>query len=323
MKATLPIFILLVGFSNSFSQPVLTEANTQPAAGDMFDVKFTDYVSPGNPGINQTWDLSGLSINFSKNMLVVASSTTPDPSSFPGSNIAINELNGTYVYFIASSTGLELKGRDFGGGSKYILTDPEKLLQYPFNYGDSLTDTYSGTLTGGGSQTGTTSVTYDGCGTLFLPNGTYSNVARLHYYSNYINNGTDTFISNEYRWYLPGNHYYIAKLTSWEWVGVAPPSFTGEYLANIISGIHENTSSLHLNVFPNPASNQLLIETSNLHNREAIMKFYDSSGKLVMEEAVFINNKFLKIDIDNFSKGIYHYYLIQDDKLVSGKFVKQ
>lgn len=68
-------------------------------------------------------------------------------------------------------------------------------------------------------------------------------------------------------------------------------------------GINENSLSdnLELNIFPNPASNYLNVSLNSNIQRLSI---YNSIGQVVLNQ-VNINESFLNINVDSFSKGIY------------------
>ena len=326
MTRTLLFLMLILITSALFSQPELTNANTQIVAGDSFNIAMTNYVSPGNAGANQTWDLSSMGMNTSRSVKVVHSNSAPGFASFPSSNLAFIESNGTNLFFNASSTAMEFFGRYFNNGSiPFKLTNPEDWLHFPLNFNDSYTDSYSGITGGGDPYVGIASVTYDGYGALILPNGTYADVVRIHFVSEYTINGTDSLIFDEYRWYKPGNHYNIARLISWEWINVAAPILSGEYLMNISTGIQEKISrENYLDLYPNPAVEEINLVLDKKTSGLVQIDVLDMTGRIcmsLMKPAVDLNNKF-GLDISHLAGGTYFLKVTNGEFTAGKKFVK-
>lgn len=77
------------------------------------------------------------------------------------------------------------------------------------------------------------------------------------------------------------------------------PSFSDCYV-DITLGI-ENQEVINLNIYPNPVSSILTIEsTQNLNNN---IRIYDVNGKLLRTERA--NGDTMKIDVSSFEKGVY------------------
>jgi len=73
-------------------------------------------------------------------------------------------------------------------------------------------------------------------------------------------------------------------------------------------------------VYPNPASNQLFIQTGlNLAN--SVFNIYNLSGEMVLQQQ--INSKTDVINISCLISGVYIYKIEQNNKIIdTGKFVK-
>ena len=72
-------------------------------------------------------------------------------------------------------------------------------------------------------------------------------------------------------------------------------------------------------VFPNPTSNFFLIETPN-YVKNAIFRLYGIDGSLLLITAIDTHQR---VDLSNFSGGIYFYTIEKDDILInSGKIIK-
>jgi hypothetical protein len=81
-----------------------------------------------------------------------------------------------------------------------------------------------------------------------------------------------------------------------------------------VTGVMPN-KEVYLSVYPNPADNDLYIESS-LNNIE--LKFFDILGKNIASE--FINRGTTKVDISKWSAGLYHCIVSGNSKTI--KFVR-
>ncbi|MFL5765782.1 MAG: YCF48-related protein [Bacteroidia bacterium] len=95
-----------------------------------------------------------------------------------------------------------------------------------------------------------------------------------------------------------------------------------KYTSNV--GILENgNGSVLLNIFPNPAQNQITVEFSSFST--ALLKITNVLGQIVysetMENALGKQNK--NIDISAFSNGIYFVRIKNDKESISKKFIKE
>jgi len=68
-----------------------------------------------------------------------------------------------------------------------------------------------------------------------------------------------------------------------------------------IQGLNEIQSNYHLTIYPNPATNELHIETTR--NEKLTAQLFDITGKQVMESTLFTNNT--TINTSSLSEGLY------------------
>jgi len=80
----------------------------------------------------------------------------------------------------------------------------------------------------------------------------------------------------------------------------------------------QSPSVNEINIYPNPANDQVIITFEDKYNRVLI---YDCIGKLVFEKEVSSNS--LAIDISSYDKGLYFISLQKEGKVANRKFVKQ
>lgn len=172
------------------------------------------------------------------------------------------------------------------------FSNPENLLTYPFNYSNSLTDTWAGTFTSSVTfyRSGTSTVTADGYGTVTTPAGTFANAMRVHYVQSYKDSANFsgpiiiTYMNDEYLWYLPGNHQPIASVTSFTSNSFSGTTITtsASYINNVVNGIKENSLAFSQgSVFPNPASDQLNYSYSSETGLLCEIGIYTISGQKI------------------------------------------
>ena len=80
-------------------------------------------------------------------------------------------------------------------------------------------------------------------------------------------------------------------------------------------GFESTEVNSSLNVYPNPASDNLYFDI-NTHYSKSTILVYDMMGKTILEKELFDNN----IDVSNLANGVYFYKLILDDNIYQGRF---
>lgn len=290
-NSTIKVFILACAVSPLalLSQPTLTASGTNPVIGDNLTNHNTAYVSPGSSGANQTWNLA-MSSTGASTTTGVAPSSTPYASSFPTASVAFG--TGPYTYYKTSSSAWQLNGVVNGAGTVLAYSDLEDMMRFPFTYGNSYTDTWSTTFvqaTYTYYRVGSTTVTADGYGTLTTPDGTFSNVLRVHFVQTYQDstNIASTpyvinYVNDEYMWYLNGNHNPIAAV--YDLTATPGGNFTGGfYMQNVVSGIEDESALTSFSVFPTLASENVNFNFTVNGSETVTVAVYDEAGRMVME----------------------------------------
>lgn len=304
----------LVAFAfEAAAQPSLTHASNSPVVGDNFNLKTTNYVPPGSAGANQTWNLSAMSSTpATTNYTAVTVASTPSGSAFPSANVSVTD-GSVYAYY-GTSVSAWLNQGTVGSGVVFSYSNPETYLNYPFNYTNTFTDPWACTFTSGITfyRTGTSTVTADGWGTVTTPAGTFNNVMRVHLVQVYKDSSFSfpiiNYVNDQYIWYRPGTHYPIASVFSFT-TGTSV-STSGSYLTNVVTGLEENGSFVSsINVFPNPASQNLNVSCNLETNKPCELFIYNGTGQMVKHiselETVVGENKF-KLEVSELSSGIYY-----------------
>ena len=330
LSLTTGIFTLVCVVSKA--QPVLTSAGINPVIGESFTFINSNYISPGNAGANQTWDLSSMSGTSSGLTSVVAPSSTTNAASFPGSNVACNNPTaGTVNYYKTTSNAMQ----NYGVVSSVVIpySEPEDIIRFPFAFNNTYSDAWTAQFANGGYtfyRKGTTTVTADGYGTLITPTSTYTNVMRVHFvqaYQDSANVGMPyiiTYNNDEYMWYKEGVHAQVAlvcNLTN----SLGSPFTGGAYLDDgaEINDVPDLISSPC--IFPNPASNRLTLNFTLGENKEADIKLFNAFGQQV-ETSLNIDgikgSNTVQLDVAKLPEGIYFVQIVSEsNKITTGCFV--
>ncbi|HNR56792.1 MAG TPA: T9SS type A sorting domain-containing protein [Flavobacteriales bacterium] len=161
------------------AQPTLLQSNIASGglAFDMYVLSDPGDAEYPTDGLNQTWDLSGVTLTESGTLAFVPASNTPYAASYPAANWAwaqtVTGVGPDVIYLDISATGIEVVAR---GVPMNVVSysDPSRIVEFPMDYGDSFQDAYTGT-----GVNGTPTWTYSGHGTLITPLGTTANVAKV------------------------------------------------------------------------------------------------------------------------------------------------
>ncbi len=280
-------FVMICAVSNA--QPTLTATGINPVIGESYTLSSSAYVSPGNAGANQTWNLSSMSGTSQGLTTAVAPSSTPNGTSFPNSNIALsNSTSGSVSYLKTSSVSMQLYGTK-AGTTLMIYSNPEDLLHFPFTFSNTYSDYWAEQFQSSGYtfyRSGTSTVTADSYGTLITPNGTYSNVVRVHYvqvYQDSVYIGSPSIITynnDEYMWYKEGTHVQIATLFTLTSSSGGP--FTGGSYVMGNVGIDNSSDFISAsNLFPVPASDKVTIDFTLKENQKVVVRLFNAIGQQV------------------------------------------
>ena len=325
------IYSLLIGMflmvNISIAQPTITAANFNPVIGQTLTYHTFTPVSltPGNAGVNQTWNFAGTIGTATNTFTYVTPSSTPYGASFPGATVASNQ-NGAYDYMIANNSHLARKGV-WASNIPIVYSDEQSIITYPFTYNSTFSDNFAATFTSGitFNRSGTINGTADGYGTLILPWGTVNNVLRIHLTENYQDvslAGTFTYSSDIYVWVVPNTHYYLYSLTALTTMGNT--TYAGNYIDQASVGIAEaSAAEINLNTFPNPATDLLKISYELKKSAEVEYTVTNLTGQ-VIESSVDANSGGVPIsksfDVSAYPAGFYFLSIRIADKNYVHKF---
>jgi hypothetical protein len=281
---------------NAFSQPILTENAFLPIGTQMTINVHSGAISPGGSGTNQTWNLSGLTSNNVGQFTMVNPSSTACANQFPSSNYAITIPNGDVLYYVRSSSQLELTGHSYPNCMGSIVYSDNMIeYKFPFSYLDSITDTYTNI---GGS--GTATYVYDGYGTLITPFGTFNNVGRI---KSTIDNQT------EYAWFTGTTFQYLVART------INNNTSTLLY-SNVMANVENKTFEPQVLIYPNPANNEVSITNIPIGSTLCIT---DITGKTIYSLA--IRNEQTTIRTTDFENGVYFLQVMNNGRMANKKLI--
>lgn len=300
------------------AQTTLTGEDLNPLPGQMSVVYQCPIVSPGTYGANQTWDLSGLTPTAT----ITRSYTS---STIPGATIRQNRsTNGTTtsIDLKCDSTGQEIIGQSNETTVVLGYYNPKKILFLPAVYPISHQDYYHASASGTPVY-GELNEVVDGYGTLITPEGTFSNVVRVHLHDDFYvetNLGTNYFTEDTYTWYKGGIKDELVSITSIAQVGHAPYYESALYLETSTFGLTEEEMG-KLAVYPNPVASNFSIQPS-----EAAVKsitITNAEGKLFKCSYKQLTDSII-VDSERLSSGVYFVRLTYaSGKAEQAKIVKE
>ena len=342
MKKFTLLLISIFAVQALFSQPILTNSlnlniDDTYRSDSYIEATSTD---PGPGGANLTWDFSAISGGTyvkGEGVICVNPATTPfaDSAAVANTNICIRSIEnpneGYFQYFEFNNTSQYHNAFGLlasGSGSFGTYTNQLTLLEFPLTYGDSYDDTWEFlmySLDQGNyyhRDSSIVTVEADAYGTITTPAGKFQNVLRLkrttldYSWSNYDGNEwipLGSFTDIQYTWYAPDIKIPVMSIFEAEWL---PGSYTVNYLVeyNFPMGIEDKTD-YHLELFPNPTSDRLTINTVKKFNS---VNIYSTNGqKMDMNQSNPLQQ--LTFDLSKYPKGVYLIEVGFEDGSVSTK----
>lgn len=290
--------LALITSSFTFAQPVILNGDNIATTSYSYPVKVNlGYSGSVATGANQTWDFSSETGMSAGAITIYDPASTPLGSNFLNSNFGFLVVNMYSYLQITPTEMLEHAETITSIGDTYDYSlDSKKILQFPFSYGNSFTDSYSTP-----SMLHDVEVTYSGYGTLILPGGlTFENVVLVSEMSN---------LTNEYRWYTTNPLMSIVIYREQDnvlvWIEADP---------NL--AIEENQSAT-FKVYPNPVADLLTIKTENISELNPI-EVFTIDGKLIKSVEPSFQNGSMNVSTNELENGAY-VLVIGNERI---KFVK-
>ncbi|MCJ8291000.1 MAG: T9SS type A sorting domain-containing protein [Crocinitomicaceae bacterium] len=326
MKRILLVATLATSFTGLAQS--LTQAN-EPAIGETQSMFLCDSFATtydGTTGAGVTWDYSTLAKYASviRTVTIEDATTAPNAASFPTSTKTIKVENSLTTYFNSTSTervsqGFVFNEPSFGELVAVFDTDEEKLIDYPFANGSSLSDAYNGTLyfefngiPQSPAAAGNCYAWIDGQGTLLMPDGSsVTDVIRYKMIDTSTTNimlfGDLEIVRTQYEYYDVANSNLpiltLSRLLIQQPGGGLPLADNSIVLSTVdplnTVGLFTN-SLIEFETYPNPTNGNITLKGE--FDSNATASVFDQSGRLLITQKA-INGS--SIDLSNFNTGMY------------------
>jgi len=338
----LAVFLLLPLFNYAQTAPTLDSSDIVFASQYLkyHSASNSIGVSHAGTGANHTWDYHTLksaslyldtftAINkapFTYSLFFFLSSNITYPDKNPTS-IAGTALSNVWNFYRKSNTKFQQPG--FAGSvsgipSPIMYSSPDVLYRFPMNFGNVDSCAYSYTLGGAGLGFGITESrkrvnTVDGWGTLYTPYDTFTNVLRLHSKMNIkdsialdsvnINFNVINSIQHEYKFLAKGQDWPVLTIRTTEFFGFE--TTTGVYYRDTVhhhtkgtlnNGLADFNSNANWKLFPNPVSDCLQLQTSEIIVSATITNLM---GQVLAECYLSSSNGLFKINTSQLASGHY------------------
>lgn len=328
MKKITLLILFSTGLHALIAQPVINNSYNFNI-GDYYRVDMyidTENIEPGPGGANLTWDFGMINGTYIEGQAVVGvdPSTTPfaDSSAVATSDVCIRCAefpdHGPYSYYNCYNDKEEqvaIGYKDPGNNSYSNFSDPQTVFDYPFTYGDIITDNYE--LMSYHIDMGyyfmRDSVQVvseaDAYGTIITPLGEFSNVLRqkkttIEYFWYRYDPGepwsfNGIFTNIEYQWFAPGIKVPVFAIAE---DIESRDDFMVSYLAEY-DFVSEITSfdDKDFSIYPNPASELIYISGNLSNNTPTYCCIYELSGKKIWNKPF----TYEPLNIETLKPGLY------------------
>jgi len=345
MKTFTLLIVSILVSASAFSQITINSGDF-PSVGDHYVWASDDMpagVSPGSSGANQTWNFTGMMEDYISDAIFVTPASTPYASNYPGANIATNTDDTVYSYMIKNSSKASVLGTvvvPSSGDPLIFNTYPEELLaQYPVNYLDEWEEDFYSEYFISTGQPGVDSMRFksdkekdvivDAWGTVTIPLGTYNALrvkeTEVSYDSTWFKiagvwmlqfTSTDTYYS--YEWWTnqgPIAPFVVNMSSSDDFATIDDITWVKDFQV----GVDELSAQNSLSVYPNPASDHVIIQTEEKDGYN--VRIINSAGQVVQHNEIQGKDIF-RLDISGLASGLYHCVITNktDGTMNSGLF---
>ena len=336
MKKNYFITILAFLFTTGISaQPVITYNGNAPQIGDIYNVSGTfGTFDPGPAGGGQSWDFSDVQATLTAGVTAVDPSSTPFADEFPEATLAFrDDDNSLETYNYWQLTGSELfflgMGSDPGTNPDIIhYLDPRKIMQYPFAFNDTYTDSYFYAYPSAIMlihRRGTIIAMADAWGSVKTPAGSYNSTLRIKKVKTYTdsvwNTGGDLMsvtphTETDFEWYTATSHYPVLHIQVTE--AGSSLSYT-----SLVGGIEDNPLLSQISIYPNPADDIINVRLSDAVSEKIEIALVNQMGQQLTQLTKTGNHRF-SADIGGLAPGVYFIRIKSSSgKSAVSKFIKR
>ena len=331
---------ILISFLFSAQAQFLMKSNSHILrAGDEHYFNITNNVDPGAEGSNITWDFRTLENRSSLTSYMYSAYTSPKSIDIPEANTILEESENQF-FFKASDNIIEQYGTVTKNNTLTIYDKPFVKMVFPFNYGDTYSGDFSGTVYGKNNYeakfTGTYSLEADAYGTLILPgNITYKNVFRIKTVKEqcYNNNNSRNCATISYKWYSEDIRYPLLTIIQNKTSKDVKTIRTAYYSkAENKTDNEQETKKLsaeyiEANIYPNPFMDEFKLDYKITKDTDVRIEIYDNSGRKVSsiqklnQKAGYYTEIINSDEIGN-QLGMFHVRIIAGDDIISKTVIR-
>lgn len=332
------ILILLGFFTFTLQAQFLMKSNTHMLRqGDEHYFIIANNVGPGVGGEDITWDFRALSNKSNLTSYMYSAYTTEKSMEIPEANAVLEEF-GNMFYFKVSEGMIEQYGTVTPNNTVTKYAKPFVKMVFPFNYGDTYSGDFSGTIEGENNYlanfNGTYSLEADAYGTLILPGDiVYKNVIRIKTVKEQCyNNQACNCQLISYKWYSEDIRYPLLTIIQNKTSNGLKTSRTAYYAKaeNIQPNVENKTlisENIKATIYPNPFKEEFKIDYTISKAADVTIEIYDNSGKKVSSVNKLNQQAGLYTEIIKSYKlgdqlGIYHIRIIAGGESVSKTIVR-
>lgn len=335
---TIPFFLLmLLPFLGANAQAPTVSIGMLPDPGQIYsylDDTLSGHLSQfsaGSAGAGVTWDFSKTpaAAGVQVNMHYLSPDSLPlSDAAFTMSNIVATSDYRNYTYFNKNAEGVFFYGGRYAStnGTPYVFyySNPLKLLQVPFTYGNSFTDTFTAGYPSSpgfsATRRGTLKATADGYGTLIMPNGkVFTDVIRINNQlmltdTNY-KNGRDSLMDNFYDYYQGTGTFPLIELGERKTFFWNSQTYSSQRYIHLCDAgaFADQTNALipfASSAYPNPVNDVLQVTISAEAPISTCIELYSTGGKMICRYENISKGSIQTIDMRNLPSGIYFLSII-------------
>ena len=347
------LMLIVAGCSTiTKAQPILNPSNFVPTIGEtqLYYIADTNTVLDNTTGANVNFDYSLMrGYGLTQTQYFIDPTTTTNTAAYPTATFTDTtggfpgnmKYNQDYTDSL-TTIGLVLEINTFGTVIAKYDYNPEIIMKFPFTYGDSFTDTYSGQFTSPSAPiptngNGTVTVTADAWGKLFLPmTPPIDSVLRVVRIESLL---TDTiFLQPLFPDILPipvdatQISYYKPSISKNPLISFITAIVNGDTTINVVSqypmygvGIKETIADNAIKLFPNPSTNDVSMLSFKLENnaftKVDLLNTLGQHVKSIFDGNLQKGQHQLKVITTNLPKGLYYVNININDQNTIKKLV--
>ncbi len=295
MKKISLIIICFIAILQIQAQPTLLRETHGLRAGDIHINRIVNFPDKGKAGKDVIWDFSELKEEGTKISYIKEAEDGEGADNYPTANITIDDGKNNFFYDV-SDKYLKYVGL-YTGKSIIYFNEPIIRMQYPFSFGQSISNEFRGEgmygIQGLSNISGEISVNADAYGTLILPNGIIKNALRVKTQSRILEVvfcGYTETITTKYLWYIQNERYPVFALLETESRSSnSEPQISKKayYSEKVLASRNKSTTAVEeyldenhaYQVYPNPTNDKVTININMAKKENISASLYDMNGR--------------------------------------------